>query len=124
MIYVDGNIQQYYNIIANINVDYKEQLVGISIKLRIQYFICQVSSMQYDNLYETWALKIYKSTWVQSALSDIGELIKNHGYKDLNNIYLIKNFVQNPLFINIYAYRIFDILYQMLKKVAGDMYIL
>ena len=67
--------------------------MGISIKLRIQYFICQVSSMQYDNLYETWALKIYKSTWVQSALSDIGELIKNHGYKDLNNIYLIKNFV-------------------------------
>lgn len=42
IIYADKNIWQYHFIIADININFKEQMIIISIKLSIQYFIYQV----------------------------------------------------------------------------------
>ena len=53
MIYADGRVQQCHPIIAGINIDYKEQVVMTDIKSEMQYFMCQVSPEERENLCKT-----------------------------------------------------------------------
>lgn len=59
--YINESVQKYHLIITSMSIDYKEQVVIISIKLDIQYFICQISLKKCENLYKTWPIRIHKS---------------------------------------------------------------
>ncbi len=53
MIYTDGCVRQYHPIIIGMSINYKEQVVITSIKLGMQYSICQVPPEDCENLCKT-----------------------------------------------------------------------
>lgn len=59
---VDECVQQHHLIITGISIDYKKQVMIMSIKLRMQCFIYRVPPKEYENSCKTWTLKIYKNT--------------------------------------------------------------
>lgn len=70
MMYINKSVQQCHLIIIDMAVNYKKQMVIISIKSSIQYSIYQVSPEERENLYKTWALRTYKNTQIQIVIQN------------------------------------------------------
>lgn len=54
ILYIDGLKRYYFPILAGVIVDYQEQVFITSIKIVIQYSICQVLPKKQKNLTKAW----------------------------------------------------------------------
>ena len=120
----DRNVRQCHPIVASMSVDYEEQVVITGIKSGMQCLMCQVPPKERENLCKMWPKRTHDSTRAQLALQDTAELVKENGLKYLDCVYLIRNFVWNHSFVNIYECMMLDILYQLLKGMVGGTHML